>query len=129
MYKFLCLMALSQFQVRLAYQNYPIPKIPRILGIEEMIVQEARDHEVPIHLVLNTAWRESKFKPNAISHTGDFGTMQLNKKYFPRVREMDIRTNIHEGVSLLAKYWKICHNERLTWKAYNQGPRVLRRGR
>lgn len=117
---------LSQQQIRLLPQQLPKILIFHQLSIEEILVQEARFHEIPIHLVLNTAWRESKFKPYDLSSTKDYGVMQLSQRYYPDVQQITIRENICRGTSLLAKYWQICHNERLTYRAYNEGPRILK---
>jgi soluble lytic murein transglycosylase-like protein len=102
----------------------PAPII-HVLSVEEQLVKEATAQGLPPHIALNVAWEESRFQEHIVSKTHDYGVMQLNRYYYPAAPGMTTEENIRAGVSLLAKYWKQTHSEKLTAMAYRRGPGAL----
>ena len=102
-----------------------LPHMIHVLSVEEQLVKEATAQGLPPHIALNIAWEESRFQEHIVSKTHDYGVMQLNRYYYPTAPGMTTEENIKAGVSLLAKYWKQSHSERLTAMAYRCGPGAL----
>jgi soluble lytic murein transglycosylase-like protein len=102
----------------------PVPLL-HVLSVEEQLIKEATAQGLPPHIALNVAWEESRFQEHIVSKTHDYGVMQLNRHYYPAAPGMTTEENIRAGVSLLAKYWKQSHSEKLTTRAYRYGPKAL----
>ena len=54
-------------------------RVSRLHAIDEMIVQYSRVHGMDPRFVACVAWRESRFKPGAVSPVGAIGVMQITR--------------------------------------------------
>jgi len=53
--------------------------------IKQLIVDKSKEYGVDENLVISIIKAESQFNPSAVSHTGDYGLMQINLYYNPDV--------------------------------------------
>ena len=96
-----------------------------------LIQKYAKIYNVPEALILSVMHAESGFNPNAESHCGAKGLMQL----MPGTAEdngvtdvYDPEQNIEAGVKILSKYLKLYNGDlNKTLAAYNWGPGNLQR--
>ena len=90
-------------------------------------MQEKCDkYGVPYALALAVADQESRFDPDAVSGTNDYGLMQINKINFEWLRERGIdpltyEGNIEAGVLILSKAINRYGDYGLALMAYNCG--------
>jgi soluble lytic murein transglycosylase-like protein len=92
--------------------------------VEQIVVEEAVRQEVPAHLMLAIAYRESHFNPRLVSETDDWGVMQLNWYTWKALHVKDplnAQLNIIAGVGLWASYYKTGGQE-YAMCAYARGP-------
>lgn len=95
-------------------------------------VKEMSDkYQVPEKFIVEVIRAESAFKPNAKSHAGALGLMQLmpgTAKDMGVENAFDIRENIEGGVKYLRKMLDIFgQDKRLALAAYNAGPGAVKR--
>ena len=94
--------------------------------ISHSIVLRAREHKRDPDLVLAIVDVESNFNPNAVSHMGAMGLMQIMpvwKKSFGI--ELDLRhvdTSINYGLKILGSYEQTFGSLEMALTAYNRGP-------
>ena len=93
----------------------------------------ARVYHVPPELVAAVIQAESNWNPNAVSHKGAAGLMQLMPETAARFgvrNRFDIQENIRGGVAYLARLIQLFHGDlRLAVAAYQVGEApILRRG-
>lgn len=103
-----------------------------------IFVEMGIKYKVDPILVAAVAFKESRFDPNVVSRTNDYGLMQIhvgkrfNKKFIGREHVLfDPRRNIKLGTKLL-RMWRTIHRRRCRhnhhWlNHYNQGTRVSRK--
>lgn len=76
-------------------------------------------------IVLALMWRESDFKPDAISTTDDYGLMQINAVHFTTtfdvVNALDPKANIEYGVCILSDLYARYIDDNMALMAYNMG--------
>lgn len=103
----------------------------KLTGFDEIIEEMAIKYRMPVNLVRAVMHAESAFDPNAVSHVGASGLMQLMPQ---TAREMyvkdifDVRENIEGGT----RYLRVLANEfdgdmvKIV-AAYNAGPEAVRK--
>jgi Transglycosylase SLT domain len=94
------------------------PAIPRPSSLEESIVRASLAANLPPHLALNLAWRESRMNPRAIhccnrDGSADFGIFQLNSRTVhifsaadPHFDPLDANQNLRAAIPLFAAYFR-----------------------
>lgn len=106
----------------------------RLLSYElQDVMQDCCDeYEVPYALALAMAEVESHFDPDAVSSTGDYGLMQINKINHEWLREMGLDPltyagNIEAGIYIISGHLKTYEDTELALMAYNSGPTGARK--
>ena len=94
--------------------------------LQETMIQMCEKYELPFALVLAVAEQESHFDPEAVSHTNDYGIMQINKINFSWLQKkginpLDHKGNIEAGVLMLSEAVKKYDDFNLALMAYNCG--------
>ena len=94
--------------------------------LQATMVKMCEKYDVPFALALAVAEQESKFNPDAISPTKDYGLMQINKINFGWLRDwgiepLDHKGNIEAGVLMLSQAVKKHGDYELALMAYNCG--------
>jgi len=118
----------TQALPQLASSSFPLP-VPQYLGA--IINEAAAKYRVDPNLIAAMAFRESRFDPNAVSHRGAQGIMQL----MPRTAQamgvrnaFDPRDNVFGATRYLSTLLNRFHgNVDLTLAAYNAGPELVDR--
>lgn len=103
--------------------------IPLSNSLQRFIYEVCADNEVPVTLVLALIEHESRFNPEAVSSTGDYGLMQINEVNHKNLEErfrtadmLDPYQNIFCGVKILSEYIKKYEgNYSKALMAYNMG--------
>lgn len=87
----------------------------------------AHRYDVPENLVLAVIRTESNYNPNAYSHAGAIGYMQLlpETAEYLGVDVFDPRSNIRGGVKYLGILLRKFGDEHLAIAAYNAGPALV----
>lgn len=94
--------------------------------LQATMIEMCEKYELPFALALTVAEQESRFNPDAISKTDDYGLMQINKVNFKWLREkgiepLDYKGNIEAGVLILSEAVKKYGDYGLALMAYNCG--------
>ena len=94
--------------------------------LQKTMLEMCEKYELPFALALAVAEQESRFDPNAVSTTDDYGLMQINKVNFKWLREkgiepLDPKGNIEAGVLMLSEAVKKHSDYGLALMAYNCG--------
>ena len=103
--------------------------VPLSHSLQNYIYEVCADEEVPVTLVMATIDHESKFDPEAVSGTDDYGLMQINKINHDQLAEdyqcadmLNPYQNIFCGVKVLSSYLKMYDNDYVkALMAYNMG--------
>jgi hypothetical protein len=97
--------------------------------IAQTLIDECNRKQVPIALALAVMEQESHFNPNAKSHAGARGLMQIMRTTYKDITKhtnydalYDPKVNIRIGVAILADYIKQFGNLEDGLRAYNVGP-------
>lgn len=82
---------------------------------------------IPRGLLSRVAWQESRYKPDAVSHAGAIGLMQIVPRWHPDVNP----TDPYDSINYAARYLRQLHDRFGSWNkalaAYNYGPTALSR--
>lgn len=94
--------------------------------LQATMIEMCEKYELPFALALAVAEQESRFNPDAVSKTDDYGLMQINKVNFKWLREkgiepLDYKGNIEAGVLILSEAVKKHGDYGLALMAYNCG--------
>lgn len=94
--------------------------------LQATMLEMCEKYELPFALALAVAEQESRFNPDAVSSTDDYGLMQINKVNFKWLREkgiepLDYKGNIEAGVLMLSEAVKKHGDYGLALMAYNCG--------
>lgn len=103
--------------------------IPLSHSLQEYIMEICADEEVPPTMVLAIIEHESRFNPEAVSTTEDYGLMQVNKINHPRLEEkyrtadmLNPYQNVYCGVKILSSYLNKYEGDYVkALMAYNMG--------
>ncbi|HXI13068.1 MAG TPA: lytic transglycosylase domain-containing protein [Thermoanaerobaculia bacterium] len=101
--------------------------------LRELIGEAGRAHRVDPRLVAAVVHRESAFNPNAVSHVGAQGLMQLmpaTAKWLGVSNSFDARQNVFAGAKYLSMLLDTFDGDLdLTLAAYNAGPGAVQKYR
>jgi soluble lytic murein transglycosylase-like protein len=100
--------------------------------VARLISEAAERNGLSVDLVNAVAWRESRFRQNAVSHKDAVGVMQLTAGTARDlgVDRYDLAQNIHGGASYLRQMLSRYRGDvRLALAAYNAGPGAVDRYR
>lgn len=94
--------------------------------LQKIMQEKCEEYGVPYALALALADQETRFDPDAVSGTNDYGLMQINKINFEWLRERGIdpltyEGNIEAGVLILSKAINRYGDYGLALMAYNCG--------
>lgn len=103
--------------------------VPLSHSLQTYIYEICADEEVPVTLIMAMIDHESKFNPEIVSKTDDYGLMQINKINHDQLAEdyqcadmLNPYQNIFCGVKVLSSYLKIYENDYAkALMAYNMG--------
>lgn len=108
--------------------------VPLSVELQEYAQKQGEKSSVPLNLVLAVIWQESGFRPNVVSHTGDYGLMQVNECNHKALRQelgvtdiMDERQNILAGIHILSQAVEQTDSLNDALMVYNLGPAGAKR--
>lgn len=87
----------------------------------DLIKSASIEHRVPKNLIISVISVESAFNPNAVSHKGAKGLMQLMDINSTNINPFNPDDNISRGTALLSRLIKKYDNLELALAAYNAG--------
>lgn len=90
--------------------------------VECLIASQAREQGVPVQVAIAVAKVESGLRQSAVGGAGELGLYQVRPE-FTNANLRDLKTNIKEGVRILAYYKDHCPVKNgIEWvSCYNQG--------
>jgi soluble lytic murein transglycosylase-like protein len=103
--------------------------VPLSHTLQRYIYEVCADENVPTSLVIAMIDQESKFDPEAVSETGDYGLMQINKINHSFLEEefhitdiTDPYQNVYAGIKIIGSYLHKYENDYTTaLLSYNLG--------
>lgn len=102
--------------------------IPLSYSLQRYIYEICADEDVPVSLVLAMIEVESKFDPEAISDTDDYGLMQINEinhaELASQYRSADMLNsyqNVYCGIKIIGSYLEKYGTYEKALMAYNMG--------
>lgn len=103
--------------------------VPLSYSLQRYIYEVCADEDVPVALVIAMIDHESKFNPEAVSDTGDYGLMQINQinhdtlEYKYRTADMlDPYQNVFCGIKMIGSYLNTYEGDcEKALMAYNMG--------
>lgn len=97
-------------------------------SMQEYIYYLSQEYDIEFTLVMALIEHESKFNPNTVSSTNDYGLMQINKANHEWLSEalgvtdfLDPEQNVRAGVFVLRKLYEEYTDTNLVLMAYNMG--------
>ncbi|EDL52182.1 soluble lytic murein transglycosylase [Vibrio mediterranei AK1] len=87
----------------------------------DLIKSASIKHGVPKNLIISVIRVESAFNPNAVSHKGAKGLMQLMDINSTNINPFNPNDNISRGTALLSRLMNKYNNLELALAAYNAG--------
>lgn len=102
--------------------------VPLSHSLQRFIYEVCADENVPVSLVMATIDHESKFNPEAVSKTDDYGLMQINEINHELLEEqyraadmLDPYQNVFCGIKILGSYIEKYEDLNYALMAYNMG--------
>lgn len=102
--------------------------IPLSNSLQRFIYEVCADEEVPVSLVVALIDHESKFNPEVVSKTDDYGLMQINAINHEQLEEqyraadmLDPYQNVFCGIKILGSYIEKYEDLSYALMAYNMG--------
>lgn len=102
--------------------------VPLSHSLQRFIYEVCADEDVPVSLVMATIAHESKFNPEAVSKTYDYGLMQINEINHEQLEEqyraadmLDPYQNVFCGIKILGSYIEKYEDLNYALMAYNMG--------
>lgn len=102
--------------------------VPLSHSLQRYIYEVCADENVPVALVIAMIDHESKFNPEAVSDTGDYGLMQINQINHDTLAEkyrtadmLDPYQNVFCGVKMIGSYIETYEDYGKALMAYNMG--------
>lgn len=102
--------------------------IPLSHALQNYICEICADEDIPVALIIAMIDHESKFNQEAISCTGDYGLMQINKinhetlaKKYKAEDMLNPYQNVFCGVKIISSYLKTYEDYTKALMAYNMG--------
>lgn len=93
----------------------------------DIIHRYSVEYDVPIEVILAIMKIESNFNESALSHTNDYGLMQINEVHLKELENkldiLEIDKNVECGVSLLSSLKKEKDELHFIFNSYNMGQR------
>lgn len=103
--------------------------VPLSVELQEYAQEQCEKSRIPLSLILAVMWQESRFRPDVVSHTGDYGLMQINKCNHKALRQelgvtdiLDAKQNIRAGIHLLGAAIEQTDSLNDALMVYNLGP-------
>lgn len=107
----------------ITYYNVPLSH-----SLQRFIYEVCADENVPVSLVIAMIDHESKFNPEVVSATDDYGLMQINSINHEQLEEqyraadmLDPYQNVFCGIKVLGSYIKKYDDLSYALMAYNMG--------
>lgn len=103
------------------YEQDSLPKlsevsyydVPLSHSLQRYIYEVCADEDVPVPLIMGMIEHESRFDPETVSKTGDYGLMQINKINHSSLDEkyrcadmLDSYQNVFCGIKIISSYLK-----------------------
>ena len=119
-----------------ALSQFSADERTRILAVQDIVDEAAREHAIDPSLINAMIWVESRFDPRAKSSAGARGLMQLmpaTAAYLAKrmgennARAYDPQFNVRAGALYLAQMLETFGDERLAVAAYHAGPGNVKR--
>lgn len=102
--------------------------VPLSHSLQRYIYEVCADENVPVSLVIAMIDKESKFNPEVVSKTGDYGLMQINTINHEWLAEeyrtadmLDPYQNVFCGIKVIGSYIQNYNDYGLALMAYNMG--------
>lgn len=102
--------------------------VPLSHSLQRYIYEVCADENVPVSLVIAMIDQESKFNPEVVSETGDYGLMQINTINHEWLAEeyrtadmLDPYQNVFCGIKVIGSYIQNYNDYGLALMAYNMG--------
>lgn len=103
-------------------------KLPMDKELQKFIIALCEEENVDAKLIYSMIDHESKFDPDAISSTGDYGLMQINKSNHDWLADLygisdflDPYENVYCGVKIIASYLEKYDDYNKALMCYNMG--------
>ena len=104
--------------------------VPLSHSLQRYIYEVCADENVPVSLIIAMIDQESKFNPEVVSKTGDYGLMQINTINHEWLAEeyrtadmLDPYQNVFCGIKVIGSYIQNYNDYGLALMAYNMGER------
>lgn len=102
--------------------------VPLSHSLQDFIFEICADEDVPVPLVLAMIEHESRFNPEVVSKTNDYGLMQINTVNHEWLAEeyrtadmLDPYQNVYCGVKIIGSYLERYEDTTKALMAYNMG--------
>ncbi len=102
--------------------------VPLSHSLQRYIYEVCADENVPVSLIIAMIDQESKFNPEVVSKTGDYGLMQINTINHEWLAEeyrtadmLDPYQNVFCGIKVIGSYIQNYNDYCLALMAYNMG--------
>lgn len=102
--------------------------VPLSHSLQRYIYEVCADENVPVSLIIAMIDQESKFNPEVVSKTGDYGLMQINTinhewlaEEYRTVDMLDPYQNVFCGIKVIGSYIQNYNDYGLALMAYNMG--------